>query len=167
MNNTLLRFFCLVLLCAGLYRAEAQCQYQLNMFDSFGDGWNGGVVKITSGPNTYVFGLDNFNDDGLDSTVYFPVNAGLPLLVFWTPGAFVNEVSFNLYNYNGDLIYQSGVLGSGPSILYSTIAACPSCLKPANVKVENVYDTKAKLRWSPAPGSTALGWKVIYGPQGF
>ncbi|MEO6036904.1 MAG: fibronectin type III domain-containing protein, partial [Saprospiraceae bacterium] len=167
MNSTLLRFFCLTLFYAGLYRAEAQCQYQLDMFDSFGDGWNGGTLKITAGPNTYVFTLDNFNDDGIDSTLYFDVTAGLPLLVFWSPGAFVNEVAFKLYNNDGTLVYQSGMLTSSPAILYSTIAACPSCLKPSNVKIENVYDTRAKLRWSPAPASDVLGWQVIYGPQGF
>ncbi len=167
MTSRLLRFFCFALLCAGLYRAEAQCQYQLDMFDSFGDGWNGGVVKITSGPNTYSFTLDNFNDDGIDSTLYFDVAAGLPLLVFWSPGGFISEVSFNIYNNDGTLVYQSGALGASQMILFSTIAACPSCLKPSNVLIENVYDTRAKLRWSPAPASSVMGWLVIYGPEGF
>ena len=167
MNSTLLRFFCMILLGAGLYRAEAQCQYQLDLFDSFGDGWNGGSVKIVNGPNIYTFTLDNFSDDGMDSTVYFTVTAGLPLQLSWSPGFFVSEVSFKLYNTDNTLLYQSGVLGNSPVSLYSTIAACPSCLKPTNVQIENVYDTKAKLRWSPAPASSAIGWRVIYGPQGF
>ncbi len=167
MNSTLLRFFCLALLCAGLYRADAQCQYQLDLFDSFGDGWNGGTVKITNGPNIYSFTLNNFDDDGIDSTIFFNVTAGLPLQLSWVPGAFVNEVSFKLYNNDGTLLYQSGVLGNVNASLYSTIVACPSCLKPTNVQIENVYDTKAKLRWSPAPASSVLGWRVIYGPAGF
>ena len=167
MNCKLLRFFFLILLCAGVYRADAQCQYQLDMFDTYGDGWNGGVLKITAGPNTYTFTLDNFNDDGIDSTLYFDVTAGLPVVVFWSPGAFANEVSFNLYNNDGTLLHASGMLSTSPGLLYTAIAACPSCLKPANVKIENVYDTRAKLRWSPAPSSDVVGWWVIYGPQGF
>jgi len=167
MNLKLLQFFLSILLCAGLHQAEAQCQYRLDMFDSYGDGWNGCAVNIIAGPNTYSFTMNNFADDGIDSTVYFTVAAGLPLVVNWVPGSFVNEVSFTLYNTDGTVIYQSTGLTNAPSIVYIAFAECPSCLKPTNVQIENVYDTRAKLRWSPAPVSDVLGWLVIYGPQGF
>ncbi len=167
MNFKLLHFLLPALFCLGLYRADAQCEYRLDLFDSYGDGWNGCSVRITSGPNVYTFTMNNVNDDGSDSTVYFVVAAGLPVIVNWLPGSFVNEVSFKLYNTDGTLIYQSAALTTSPGILFAGIGECPSCLKPTNVQIENVYDTRAKLRWSPAPASNVLGWQVIYGPAGF
>lgn len=167
MNFKLLHFLLPALLCAGLYRAEAQCEYRLEMFDSYGDGWNGCMLNIIAGPDTYSFTMNNVADDGVDSTVYFNVTAGLPVELHWVPGSFVNEASFKLYDTDGTLLYQSPALPSAPTLLFDTIAVCPSCLKPTNVQIENVYDTRAKLRWSPAPASDVMGWQVIYGPQGF
>ena len=167
MNFKLLQFLLPLLLCAALNRAGAQCQYRLELVDSYGDGWNGGVVNIIAGPNAYALTLNNINDDGSDSTIYFIVSAGLPLVLNWSPGAFVNEVSFRLYDVNNNLLYQSTGLPTSSTLLYSTVAECPTCLTPTNVQIENVYDTRAKLRWSPAPASTVMGWLVIYGPQGF
>lgn len=149
----------------GLQRANAQCEYTLNMFDSFGDGWNNGLLTVTSGSTVYTFTMDNFNDDGFDSTLTFIVTGNAPLTLSWSSGFFDNEVSFELLNTDGDLVY--GVGGPATGLLFSGTGVCPFCLKPSGLFTENIYDTRAKLRWTPTSPSPALGWWVIYGPQGF
>ncbi|MBV6439772.1 MAG: hypothetical protein EPGJADBJ_01425 [Saprospiraceae bacterium] len=166
MNLKLLRLSLLALFLPLLHSAGAQCEYTLNMFDSYGDGWNDGSLTITSGSTVYQFTLNGFPfDDGDDSTLTFIVTNGEPLVLEWNSGIFDEEVSFNVVDYNGNLVYETTFPDEGD--LYDGIGFCPDCLKPANVQAENVYDTYAKVRWTPSSLVPSLGWWVIYGPKGF
>lgn len=165
MNFKLLRLTIIAFLFPFLQTANAQCEYTLDMFDSFGDGWNGGVLTVTNGSTVNSFTMDFFSGDGVDSTVTFTVTNGEPLTLSWSQGFFDIEVSFVLYDYEGNIVYQGFFPTEG--VLFDGFAFCPDCLKPVNVKVENVYDTYAKLRWTPVSLVSSLGWQVIYGPKGF
>ncbi|MBL7781696.1 MAG: hypothetical protein JNM22_10810, partial [Saprospiraceae bacterium] len=138
------------------------------MEDSFGDGWNGGILTITTGTDSYDFMIDSpflGTGDGEDSTVVFLVNANVPLLLTWSAGFYDEEVSFTLVDNNGNVVYTSGFVEDG--LLFVGQGVCPNCLKPTNLIAENVYDTRAKLRWTPVGASPTVGWWVIYGPEGF
>jgi hypothetical protein len=166
MNLKTIRLFAIAALWLLHQTLSAQCQYRLEMKDSFGDGWNGGTLLITVGVVPTSYTLNNITDDGSDSTVYFTVADGQPLNVLWTPGAFNPEVSFQIYDYEDNLIYSASAPATG--ILFSGVAVCPSCLKPSGLVLENVWDTRARFRWTPganAPSSAV--WAVIYGPAGF
>ncbi len=165
MNLKLLRLFLFAFVLPLSQNATAQCEYTLQMFDSFGDGWNGGSLTITSGASVYNFTLNNFTDDGTDSTVTFVVTNGAPFTLSWTSGIFDPEVAFSILDYDGNLVFQDDF--PTPGALFSGIGFCPDCLKPVNVKIENIYDTRAKLRWTPVSLTPSLGWWVIYGPKGF
>lgn len=117
---------------------------------------------MTSGPILLQITLQ----DGSDSTVTFAATTGDPVQLSWTPGDIDNEVSFTLQNNDGDELYS--VTDPGAGSLYDETAVCIACLRPRNVIIENVYDTRAKLRWSPAVGSSQpVGWWVIYDTTGF
>ncbi len=165
MNLKLLRLFLFAFCLPWLQTADAQCEYTLEMFDSFGDGWEGGSLTITNGSNVYNFTLNNVDDDGIDSTVTFVVTNGAPLSVSWTPGFTDFEVSFVLYDYDGNVIYEGTFPNSG--VVFTDIGFCPDCLKAKNLKTDNVYDTYAKLRWQPGSVDPVLGWWVVYGAKGF
>lgn len=169
MNFKLLRLFAIVLLFGAVRSLNAQCEYTLIMVDSYGDGWNGGVLTINSGTDEQNFTIDSpflGTGDGYDSTVVFNVNAGVPLLFSWSGGAFDEEVSFTVLDYLGNVVYvTTGAPIEG--LLFLGEGVCPSCLKPTAFKIENVYDTRVKLRWTPVGASPTVGWWVIYGPQGF
>lgn len=166
MNLKLLRLSFLAFLLPMFHTGNAQCEYTLNMFDSFGDGWNGGTLNITSGTATYSFTLAGFPlDNGSDSTVTFIVANGQPLVLSWMPGFFNPEVSFSILDYDGDLVFQTSNPSTGT--VFSGTGSCPSCLRPIDVETENVFDTYARVRWTPVSLVQPLGWWVIYGPQGF
>jgi hypothetical protein len=163
MNRTLLRIFFFLLLLPLSQRAFAQCQYTLQMEDSFGDGWNGGTIVVTNGPSlqnyTLLFG------DG--DTVSINVTDGQPLLFVWVPGTYDNEVSFTILDSEGNVVAQYDPAPPA-GIFFSGTADCATCYKPTSLSIENVYDTRVKLRWTPSPdGNPAVSWQVIYGPQGF
>lgn len=163
MNYALLRlplltFFCLLLQIAG----AQQCEFRLLLNDSYGDGWNGGILTLTSGPILLQITLL----DGSDSTVTFSATTGDPVQLSWTPGDIDNEVSIALQNNDGDLLYA--VTDPNAGSLYDETAVCVACLRPRNVILDNVYDTRAKVRWSPGVGSSQpVGWWVIYDTAGF
>ncbi|MEZ4941236.1 MAG: T9SS type A sorting domain-containing protein [Saprospiraceae bacterium] len=170
MKNTILRFFAFFLLCfltAQAARAQ-QCTYQLNMHDDFGDGWNGGVLTVTNGTSTYKFSLVDVDvlGNGTDSTVTFSVTDGLPLTLSWAAGGFDYEVSYTLLDNDGEVIFE--ITEPAVGVNYSEPVACVACIKPQNEQIENVYDDRAKVRWTPGIGtSTPAGWWVVYGPAGF
>lgn len=165
MNFKLLRlsFFALFLfLCQ---RADAQCKYTLQMFDSFGDGWNGGALIVAAGNSVDTFSMDPLSGDGVDSIVTFVVANGQPLTFSWITGAFTNEVSFTVLDYFGNVVFTGAAPSAG--LLFTSAGVCPDCIEPDNFRTENVYDTYAKLRWTPVSLIPSLGWWVIYGPKGF
>lgn len=167
MNFKLLRLFAFALLLLSVRGLNAQCAYTLHMEDSYGDGWNNAILVISSGADINAYTLpDPFfgSGNGYDSTVVVTVNPGVPFVLTWIPGFFDEEVSFTLTDDLGNVIYTSG--GLIPGVLF-TGTSCLGCPEPIAYKIDNIYDTRAKLSWTPAPDNPALGWSVIYGPQGF
>ena len=166
MNFKLLRLFFFVFFLPLSQSVTAQCEYTLQMFNQFGAGWNGSALVIANGTNVNTFTLSGAPfDDGTDSTVVFTVTNGESLILSWVPGFFDFGTSFALYDYDGNLVYEN--LAPDAGILFTGVGACPNCLKPANLKTEDIYDTYAKLRWTPVSLTPSLGWWVIYGPKGF
>lgn len=167
MNFSLLRvlFFTMFTLAAGA--AQAQCTFTLQMLDSYGDGWNGGKLTITSGGNATTFTLDNINDDGIDSTLTFVVADGAPLVFSYTAGSFPWEVSFSVLDNTGAPFFQSVAPATGT--LYTGTGDCIECGQPSGFAVENIWDNRVRLRWQPNTGGTSApeSWRVVYGPQGF
>jgi hypothetical protein len=51
--------------------------------------------------------------------------------------------------------------------LNNFVALAQSCDKPLNFKIEDVFDTRAKLRWAQGGTNAPLGFLVVYGPKGF
>ena len=142
------------------------CQYTIILTDSYGDGWNGGVLTVTSGTQITPFTLLN----GYADTLTFDVFNGEPLSFTWVQGAFLTEISYQVLNNVGGLVSgASSPNMPGSGVLFSGLGNCITCSPPINFAVSNVWDTYAKLRWSPNPGgpAPAVQWRVIYGLQGF
>ena len=105
-----------------------QCQFHMDLYDSFGDGWNGGslTVKVNnvnvltnvtlgsgSGPVRYSF-LADVND--VITTVF-------------TPGGWPEECYYRLRDGNDNIILTSGpVSGGPPNINYTVVQS--ACVAP-------------------------------------
>ena len=125
--NTRLICFLVFTSLLGTYDAISQCcTHYIQMFDVFGDGWEGSQVTvyingIDIGSETVTATYNEFSFDACDGdNIQISYQSG--------GGFFENEISFVL-EVNGWPLFQSG---SPPSsgIIYTTIANCnfsPSC----------------------------------------
>ncbi|MFN0217033.1 MAG: T9SS type A sorting domain-containing protein [Saprospiraceae bacterium] len=166
MNIQLLRSLAFALFCLPSFIGSSQCLYTLEMHDISGDGWNGGFLTINSGGNSFAYTLNNTSDDGIDSTLTFVVLDGAPLNISFTSGGFPWEVSFFIYDNTGGLFLSSTAPNTGS--IYQGTGDCISCGAPKGFSVENVWDTRAKLKWIPNGSANApLNWRVIYGLKDF
>ena len=135
------------------------CDYTLELFDSFGDGWNGSILSVTVGSITtdYTFTTGN--------TATFTVNAGsnLPLTFTYTAGAFQNEVSYNILDPLGNIIFSDG---PNPTVgIVLETFACPTCPGATNLIADNIFGLSADVSWDDSDSSGV--YQVEYGSTGF
>jgi hypothetical protein len=169
MLNTLLSSFSilrskywtsLLFLFLGLQIGGAQtCTYTLELFDSFGDGWNGSVLTITiNGTMTdYTF------TSGDEATFTFNAMSNEAVLVSYAPGFFENEVTYNILDPSGNIIFSDGpfpVIGEVFSFF-----ACPTCPGPLSVNIDEIGGVDAEVSWTPSDSTGT--YTVEYGPGGF
>ncbi|TNE77941.1 MAG: hypothetical protein EP333_00250, partial [Bacteroidetes bacterium] len=98
------------------------CTYTINMYDSWGDGWDGAFLSVTAdgvpvagSPFTVSAAQTFFN------SVTFSVNAGQTVNFNYTAGAWENEHSYEIVQ-NGAIIFSDGP-NPGTGLVYST--SCP------------------------------------------
>ncbi len=140
------------------------CQYTLNLYDNFGDGWTGNTLNINlaGADNLFTIDLPATPGAGTFATFQVDVAQGQAMKISLTTGAFPYEISWALLDNNGDTV-TSQVVEPFPGLLageyYSGQVTCGGCPKPQNLSV-NPFAYTAKLRWT-GPAST---YHVVYGP---
>lgn len=153
------------------FSAAAQniCTLRLDMFDSHGDGWNGGfLVFQLNGIAVDTFVLDKINGDGRDSSVYFMAPEGQTMTFVWYPGLYPSEASFKIFDADDAQIFTTpNYLLPIIGVYRPGVVRCPKCLKVSSLRLDNVWDTRARLRWTPATAEAGTQWRVIFGPAGF
>jgi len=78
------------------------CLHTLNMYDSYGDGWQGNAVDIIV-EGQIIYSQATF-DDGYSASVQFNVTNGDLLELAWTDGAWSSEVSWEILDGTGELL---------------------------------------------------------------
>jgi hypothetical protein len=104
------------------------CDYSINLYDSWGDGWNGGYLDVL------VNGVVVLNDITLSSgtgpvTYFFTVNSGAPITTVFYAGGWPEECQYRIFNYTGTQVWYSfGSYPNGPpNILPGQLYGnCPS-----------------------------------------
>lgn len=136
------------------------CVYTLNLFDSFGDGWNGAQLTVSHNGSSTNFTMTS----GSSATYTFTALSNLPINFSYSPGIFEFEVSYQIIDPNGVVIFEDG---SPPQIgnVFSTIA-CPSCPGPFDAWMSDVNATNARVSWLPSPDADG-NYVIEYGPMGF
>jgi len=81
--------------------------WHLELYDSFGDGWNGGTITL------YVNGLDIIWQASLTSgygpqTFDFPVQHGDRITTEYTPGNWPEENEYRIVNQDGETVFTAG-----------------------------------------------------------
>ncbi|MCB0642219.1 MAG: fibronectin type III domain-containing protein, partial [Phaeodactylibacter sp.] len=142
------------------------CIYTLDLYDSFGDGWNGSFLGVTVNGTTTTYTLNNINDDGEFASFTFPVFEGLPVVLEYTAGSFQNEVTYFLYDSDGFEIFSDGPFPSTGEV-YNELGFCPACpaINPNSIVITGVTAESAIVAWTT--NGVTSNYIVEYGPAGF
>jgi len=101
------------------------CCYTLEMFDSYGDGWNGGFVTVFAN----LTSLGQFFANGFGSTVQVCFADGDQIRLVYSAGLWETENTYNFYDPNMNLLLSqgpsppvgtsfNGIADCGPSVAY-------------------------------------------------
>lgn len=119
------------------------CPYTLKMYDGFGDGWEGGFIEvIMDGVVTDTLMPDPPIGDGDSAIVDIIVSEGSTLDLRFNPGGSLQEVTYQLYDNNGDEIFADGPNPSS-GIVFSTVGNC-------GTQISDTY----VYNWSPSGSLT-------------
>lgn len=118
---------------------QSTCTYTLDMFDSFGDGWNAQTISVYDNGNlvgTYTVAT------GTSNSVTFPVTNGNTITLVYGTGSYQSESSFNLIDGQGNIqfsvasggmsgwvdgnTYYTGVGNCGPTLSNYTFSWSPA-----------------------------------------
>lgn len=80
------------------------CSYTLNMFDTFGDGWNGGLLTVSINGTT----VGTYSATGTGSSAVIPVCNNDAIQLSYTAGVFEDENSYTLVNSTGATVFTNG-----------------------------------------------------------
>ena len=93
------------------------CNITFDLYDSYGDGWNGNYLVADLG----FYGLTRrfaVPEDLDEASFALPVLQGSLVTLSWISGSYVSECSFELSYTEGDWIYESIDLGVGYSYIF-------------------------------------------------
>ncbi len=138
------------------------CTYTLDLFDSFGDGWNGAMLEVNIGGDIQTYTLSS----GFETSYTIDVLGGVPIILTYSPGFYENEVSYVLSNSDGIPVFSDGPFPATGEV-YNAPAFCPACpaINPASIVVSNVTENTADISWTD--NGVAQQYVVEYGPAGF
>ncbi len=101
------------------------CSYSIALYDTWGDGWNGCSIDVLVNDSVV---LDNItlNAGSGPGTFNFPVNSGDQITTDFSPGPFVTEPYYFIYDSEGDQVWFSPAGTNGPPDLLpgQLLASC-------------------------------------------
>jgi len=148
--STLISIF---LFCTSL--SGQQCEFTLNLYDSFGDGWNGAMLTVEFNGDTTIYTVplgESF------FTAQLPVNDGDEIIFTYTGGQFEGEVTYELLNNDGTAIFTDGTNPSTGVVFEGTLT-CVTCIAPTNLVIEEILGDGIEFMFS---GSDLATEHLIY-----
>lgn len=139
----------------------ATCEYTFNLFDSFGDGWNGCELEVTHDGTTFTYTIPAGGDN---ASFTLTATSNLPIEVTFVAGNFLNEVTYEILDPNGDVIFSDGPFPLEGEVF--TTIACPTCPGPTDAWMSDVNANNARFAWQPSAGAQG-NYIIEYGPMGF
>lgn len=144
-----------------------QCVYTINMYDSYGDGWNGGSVGVYQDTNLIAQLGSGFTSGSSATETLIVCNTGQNLTITnFNQGSWPSEISFDIV-LAGDttkLVNATSFGSTGDTL--GSIAPCKpvSCPAPTSVAMSGITATAATASWAGA--TTSTGFEYEFGPTG-
>ncbi len=143
----------------------SQCDYLINMQDSYGDGWNGASIDVAVN-GTIVSNLTIANGSTGSGSVSTYTN---DIVAFtFNSGSWDSEITFQITDPAGNSLGSFGptpTIGLFLSDTSNSTCAPPSCMPPSGFVASNISGSSADISWTGA--SNANSYHIEYGPSGF
>ena len=167
MKKLLLTLFCLF----AMFTVKAQCDYTLEMNDSWGDGWNEYTTPGASNVDVWVGGVEVLSNQehtsGSQTLVTFTVNTGDDIYTVWQGGGtgwggYEEEISYRILDSQGNEVANVNPIADAEgSIPTGTLTGtCPSC-GSALATMSAITTTGATATWAAALGAASYDWEVV------
>ena len=138
--------------------------FSIELYDSYGDGWNGGFIEIDIN-GVVMQSITIASGSGPELTT-FPVDSGDVINFIYTAGNWPEENSYIVYDQNNNVVSsQMGSGSNGPANTYDLIA-CASCPPPTTLGANTVTSNSALIDWV-STSSSGVTWNVEWGASGF
>ena len=147
-----------------------KCNTYMYMRDSYGDGWNGGIITAQqkiSGSWVTVKDFTFTAGSATQDIVQFCAGDSV-LIIVTSGGSYANEMAFDLVGSNGDTLatmpFNSTLIAG--STWSSFIAQCTPCAVPTGLNVtSSTTCSSTTVTWTS--GSSAVSTNLEYGSAGF
>ncbi|MCD4773422.1 MAG: carboxypeptidase-like regulatory domain-containing protein, partial [Bacteroidales bacterium] len=105
----------------------APCDYQIALYDQYGDGWNGGHVTVYVDGSAVLSNITLASGSGPEYHT-FSVLTGSEITTSYSPGNWAYENTYEIIDAGGDVVYTDGAgyatpTGIGPGVLFGD---CPT-----------------------------------------
>ncbi len=140
------------------------CTYELEMRDSYGDGWNNNKLIVSD--NGIVQEFEMVNADGKQKTVSVNAYGGTPQ-VKWEKGSFASEVGFTFRDANGvNIYYHEFYTNYEESFTLPDPCATRTIPQPVtNLNVTESPDNVFQFTWDAQAGIDRY-YYMIFSPEG-
>ena len=129
-------------------KASGSCGIVFNLYDSYGDGWNGNKLVVSDGN---ALSEELTFDNGSSASFTLIIAEGSHVTLSWIEGDYSDECSFSVQFENGYPIYESGNL-SGTS--YEFDLNCDDANTPVTISVASNAEER---------GTVSGGGEFVYG----
>ncbi len=120
------------------------CIITIDAIDSYGDGWNDGSLAVMQDSAiVQTVGLSS----GTQQTYLVPVFGSSPVSFVWTSGNYDDEVTINIYDGGGAMLFT--VTDPSAGTIYTMSDPCPTCLGVANLHTSYVSTDSITVGWTP------------------
>ncbi|MEM8583409.1 MAG: T9SS type A sorting domain-containing protein [Bacteroidota bacterium] len=146
------------------------CLYQLQFFDSVGDGWNGATLTahINGTPTTYGF-VPTVENGGAFLSIFIEVQTGDSISLDFQSGVFPEEESFIVLDNDDQLVYASSNPPENGTDIFNFIVECKTCVSPPAESVDffRLRSTSVDVIWNSTGTLENPTYLLEYGLAGF
>ena len=161
MKKLLLPLFCLF----AMFTAKAQCDYTISGADTYGDGWNGGYVRISVNNVITDFTVPSSADADEVVTLSIPTYTDDAVTFTWNAGSYTSEVRFGVTSPDGTVLYTFGSAPADETIFVTdtSVSTCsaPSCLDPTSFAASGATATTVDLDWTAGDSETLWDLELV------
>ena len=142
---------------------ESKCELTIVLNDSYGDGWNGGKLKVVDALTEIVLGSYTLSG-GSTATYTLAVCDGRDLNFVYTQGNWPTENGWLITDINQEVVAEHEGCNSGCTVAsgvvanYTVSCAVISCRRPTQLIASNVGSTSVDLSWTE--NGTATEWQI-------